>query len=299
MIRMAVGGESEFWQSVAIRLRGVETVFCFDATNTTSLPKDCDAVLFVDSRYVVPTLVEQWFSLGKHVLVIGGSWLTMEWLDSLATSARQSGVQFAVVNPDHYLPSRQLIRQQLDAGKLGEPGLIRIHRWEGIAAAVPVGSGQIPSPLILDLELAIWLAGKTPDLIYVTETSQLDSASPAGRTIQVHLGFPGGSMAMIDYSGVLPTGEGYSSLSVIGSSGAGYADDHQNMQLLYQGSDPRAFRTDEGIRQWVGLSQEFVDALLVNRDLAPCLANWRGIIPVVQAVEESLASRQAVSLEGI
>ena len=35
-----------------------------------------------------------------------------------------------VINPDRFLPSRQLIRQQIEAGKLGEVGLIRIHRWE-------------------------------------------------------------------------------------------------------------------------------------------------------------------------
>ena len=38
--------------------------------------------------------------------------------------------QVVVVNSDQFLPSRQLIRQQLDTGKLGEVGLVRVHRWE-------------------------------------------------------------------------------------------------------------------------------------------------------------------------
>ena len=105
-------------------------------------------------------------------------------------------------------------------------------------------------------------------------------------------------MALIDYSSALPPGAGYQSMSVIGSAGAAYADDHQNIQLLYQGDDPRAVRTDEGIRQLVNLAQEFVDALQANRDLSASVASWRNTLAVAGAVQESLASGQAVSLEG-
>ena len=104
-------------------------------------------------------------------------------------------------------------------------------------------------------------------------------------------------MALIDYSSTLPGGSGYQSLSVIGSAGAAYADDHQNTQLLYQGEHPRAVRTDEGVRQLVNLTQDFVDALQANRDLVLSISSWRKTLSVVRAVKESLASRQAVAME--
>ena len=42
----------------------------------------------------------------------------------LAVSNADTTVTDVVVNPDRFLPSRQLIRQQLDTGKLGEVGLV-------------------------------------------------------------------------------------------------------------------------------------------------------------------------------
>jgi hypothetical protein len=101
-------------------------------------------------------------------------------------------------------------------------------------------------------------------------------------------------MALIDYSGRLPGGDGYDSLSVIGSAGAAYADDHQNRQLAYQGGCPRAMLTGEGDAHLTTLVQEFVDALRT-----PLPALWQpASSTVIDAISRSLASRQAVRLEG-
>lgn len=105
-------------------------------------------------------------------------------------------------------------------------------------------------------------------------------------------------MALIDYSSALPRGADYQSLSLIGSAGAAYADDHQNMQLLYQGDQPRAVRVDEEVRALVNLTQDFLDALKEGRDLAPTVTNWRNTLAIAVAVEQSLSTRQAVLMEG-
>src|SRR5207302_4894678 len=128
--------------------------------------------------------------------------LSLNELDDLAGLARQKGVQLVIVNPDHFLPSRRLIRQQLDAGKLGEPGLVRIHRWE---PAAPDSN----RPLVRDLELAAWLVGKPPSLVYALGQGALDENAPGGRFVHVQLGFPGGATALIDHAECLPAGAGY------------------------------------------------------------------------------------------
>lgn len=205
--------------------------------------------------------------------------------------------QVVVVNPDRFLPSRQLIRQQLDAGKLGEVGLIRIHRWEsvgqvfnlpGLAGQVenlPHVEGNLPTGLLCDLDLVLWLVGKLPDAIHAVEQSDA-----SGRFVQVHLGFPGGAMALIDFSNRLPVGDGYQSLSVIGSAGAAYADDHQNMQLVFRGGQAQAVRAEETGRRHSAAVQERIESLQAGQDVAASVAEWRNVLKVADDIQQSISS---------
>ncbi len=299
MIRLAVNGDEALWRAVASRLHGASIAGCFGAGGNFLTADSHDAVFFVDSAPVDISVIERTLAHGKHVLIAAGPWLTVERLGLLTTAASQAKVHIEIVNPDHFLPSRQLIRQQLDAGKLGEPGLIRIHRWEATAENVSKESKTLPSPLVCDLELATWLTGSLPNSIYATQTTPPAESARLGRIIQVHLGFPNGAMALIDYSNALPSGDGYQSLSVIGSAGAVYADDHQNVQLVFRGDHPQAVRTGEGIRLWVQLTQEFVDAVKDDRDLSTTATQWHQALAVMQAVEQSLESRQSIAMEGL
>jgi hypothetical protein len=104
-----------------------------------------------------------------------------------------------VLNRERYLPSRLLIRQQLE--RLGEVGLVRLHRW----SAVPV-------PPTRDLDVV--LMGRR--LAFPMRTHTLRSESGL---LQIHLGFPGGGMALIAHASGLAYADGYSSLSVIASGG--------------------------------------------------------------------------------
>ena len=219
----------------------------------------------------------------------------------LAVSNADTTVTDVVVNPDRFLPSRQLIRQQLDTGKLGEVGLVRVHRWEptvghdlnvpGLTRHVEIVPHEInglPTVLLRDLDLVLWLVGKSPDSIHAVSRSKLNDSQ--SRFIQVHLGFPGGVMALIDYANQLPEGDGYQSLSVIGSSGAAYADDHQNMQLVFRGGRPLAVRAEETGRRHDALIQEFVDGLQAGGDVSSAVADWQQVVDLANAVTRSIQS---------
>ena len=67
-------------------------------------------------------------------------------------------------------------------------------------------------------------------------------------------------MAVLDFSDRLPVGRGYDSLSLVGSSGAAYSDDHHNTHLLFAGGNPVALIDDcgDGLLHEV---QAFVDAV--------------------------------------
>jgi predicted dehydrogenase len=218
-------------------------------------------------------------------------------LEALLLAARQSEVQFAVVNPDSFLPSQQLIQQQI-AVHLGEQGLVRMHRWEP-ATRTTTGSPAplgLPGPLVRDLEAALELFAAPPKLAYALEQRANDDDDPARQFLQVHLGFATG-MALIDYDNRLPRGASYRSLCVIGSTGAAYRDDHQNVQLLYRGGHAQAIRTDEGTKHLTAMIQHFADALGSGSDLSPTVTIWRSVLALVAAIKQSIATRQAVQLE--
>lgn len=272
MIRLLAAVDGPRWTAAAARLTGVAI--------ETSLERfdSCDGIISESER---ESTIAKWLSLRKHFLHVGPP--TDAWSPALSDLAHQYNAQLLVMNPDRYLPSRQLIKQMLP-DKLGDSGLIRMHRWSPSSASPLVG-------LACDVDTVLWLVGDLPNSVYALERDD-------GRFRQVHLGFPGGGMALIDVDGRSPEGEGYQSLSVIGSSGAAYADDHQNMQLLYRGGHPQAVKTEEGTKQTVGMLQAFVEAIRSGRDSSENGAAWSNGDAVLKAVKESIRTRQAVPFGG-
>lgn len=273
MIGLAVlDSDTARWQAIAARLRGAMLLGACADFDHESLSM-MDAVAFFQLPQKEQPSIEQMLQAGKDVLLSVDAGLSKASLQKWTDVARAAKVRLAIVNPDRYLPSRQLIRQQLDTGKLGEPGLIRVHRWESAGS------------MLSDLDLILWYFGKPANIVHGLENN--------GCT-QIHLGFPDGGMALLDYARRLPAGNRYYSLSVIGSSGAAYADDHQNRQLVYQGGSPRAVDAGEGAIQWATLLQEFID----SKGLASC-STWSDVLTLSAAVAQALHTKQAVVPDGV
>ena len=113
--------------------------------------------------------------------------------------------------------------------------------------------------------------------------------------IQFHLGFANDGMAMIDVAASLPSGGDYFSLTMIGGTGAAYADDHHNMNLLYSGGQPNAIRASQGRADLVRQLQEFVDAISEQRAPSVTVADTTRAVEVLDQVLESAKSRQVIS----
>ena len=105
-------------------------------------------------------------------------------------------------------------------------------------------------------------------------------------------------MVLLDFSSLHPPGDPYRSLHVIGSLGAAYVDDHQNMQLLYGWGQPRGVMASEVRNEADVLLRDFAEGLATGRDFTEMIAAWEKVLIVAAAVERSIQSRQAVSLEG-
>ena len=176
-----------------------------------------------------------------------------------------------------FLPSIQAVKRSLDAGKLGEPGLLRIHRWLPPEATPE----SLTERILPDADLACWMFGGAPEKVWTLQTPSNPDY------IQFHLDFANGGMAMLDFS-----------LSIIGATGTAYADDHHNMNLLYAGDQPNALRTSEGRADLAGQLQEFVDAIHEQRQAAVILKDATRAIAVTKQIIESANSNHVIEQKG-
>lgn len=242
----------------------------------------------------------------KHVFVETPLSTCAAEATEIISACRTAGVKLMAGQASRFLPSVQCLKSSLDDGQLGEPGLLRIHCWE------PTGSSsetRSPAPtaanatslsprLIQRLDLAAWLFGNLPGEVYATAWKASSGESNGFDYLQVHLGFSNGGMALITYAATLPPGPGYDALTLIGSTGAGYADDHFNTHLLYRGGTPLAVIAGEGELHFASQLGEFVDAIAGNRE--PSVSGTDGLAAVVvaDAVQHSLACAGPVRREG-
>lgn len=199
------------------------------------------------------------------------------------------------------VPSALRVKEAVDSSKLGELGLLRMHRWQPLR-----GPETLRSLLAAELDLAIWLYGKAPPQSH---------AMRGPGSIQVHLGFqtltkaeeqraasptldlppplPTGGMALLSVDTQSAQQSVYHTLSAIGSLGAIHVDDHHNLQLLMQEDGTRGFRSDEwhlAIPAWLeamslldgpsALWQDVTDAcqraasVLPEDDVTPETSSW-------------------------
>jgi predicted dehydrogenase len=166
-------------------------------------------------------------------------------------------------HPWRFRPDVLTVHRSLSSGQLGAPCLLRIHRWGGSIDAVrPIG---LPAA-----DLAHWFFSSLPATIH--QLARPDY-------LQLHLGFPGGGMALIDTAQGTPF-EGYHSLHLIGSEGAAYADDHHNRQLS---RDSSGFDFDDSLyHEQVALANEAM--------LAEFVAGIRETRPWSVTLDDTLAA---------
>ena len=242
---------------------------------------------------------------GKHVFAEAPLALSVRQADQMIDTCRSAGVRLMVGKPLRFLEAHRNVKDSLVSGKLGSPGLLRIHHWD--AAGPGSRETKAVSRVVQDLDLASWLFESLPTEVYAVAGDKVGAdkvgadkvgADKVGADyVQVHLGFPEGGMALIDCS-ILTDRPDYYSLSVIGSKGAAYVDDHHNMNLVYRRGEPSALKVGYGNGHIAAQLAEFVDSLAGDREPAPGGAEERAAIEVAEAVAESIESGRAARRTG-
>lgn len=244
-------------------------------------PENADAIISNSTAGAVAALTD-----GKHVLFDAPEALGIADCRALSEAASTSGV---VVMPAHawrFVPSVATVQASVASGKLGDPGLLRVHRWKAEA-----GDDCIRRMAFADLDLAAWIFGGCPQTLYVIRREGY---------VQWHLGFVGDGMALIDHATARSSGMDYESLTMIGSRGTAYADDHHNMNLLFANDHANAVRTSQASVHLVDMLKEFFGAIEQKREPAVRLADAEKVLKVMDSVVDvsSPGSAQFQLVEG-
>ncbi len=296
MIRLAVCGlEESRIDEIARRIRGANVARLADLSADEVTRIECDAVACFGSDPPDIQFIANTIQAGRHMLIARDVMPSLADLKSLIEQANTKGVHIRVENPDHGLPSRRLIFDELRGSKLGQVGLIRSHRWESTPGLRSVDTFHLPAPLVRDLELMLWLTDQTPTVVFAAEHSAQQGDTRG--TIHVHLGFADGGMVLMDYADCLLPGDGYQSLSTICANGAMYVDDHPNRQLAYLGGLAQATPTNEGVLPFVTLIQQFVTGLNAHSPIESGVARWEQTCALAESVRQSLDRRSPVAFD--
>jgi myo-inositol 2-dehydrogenase/D-chiro-inositol 1-dehydrogenase len=292
MIRLALIGDTARtapYLRAAERLRGGRIAVVADSLDTLLAEQHdaFDALVLCSADQPLAALIRRAAEAGKHILADGTLAESVGEVKRLLADC--AGVRLMVGMSARFLPSLRAVKEALDSGRLGEPGLLRIHHWE------PHGPGGVLPRLTREADLACWLFGRHPSEVYAAASP----AHPQEPTyVQLHLGFAGGGMALIDRAQTLPPGDSYFSLSVIGSAGAAYADGHHNTQLLFGGGHPAGLLTGEGDGHVLAQFQEFVAAIGEGREPSPGGADELRATQVILAAARSVATGLSFRWDG-
>ena len=252
---------------------------------------DFDAVIV---REPVPKRLEEISDAvknGKHVLCAAPFGSCPDDVDQVYAAAAEAGVCLMAERLFRYHPYSQTLEQALSEGKLGSPGLLRVHDWKPPPLT---SSDQSQNETLfpwIDEHVAVAnrLFNESPNCVF----AKLMSIDLARFGVQIHLGFPSKGMALIDVGHFLPHSPSYFSMSLIGETGAVYADDHHNSHLVWRRDGrvgvPIGFG-DEPIRLQLNA---FLDAVAGN-GAAHESRETRAAIAVSTAVLES-SSRNGVA----
>lgn len=219
VVRLALFGPEERTSALLTALERVRTIRVDEENYDAAIVLSCE-----DARRAAED--------GKHVFLATPCIESERQAETLIELCRSKGVTLAVGGLPRNSPACAPMIDQLSSGRLGEPGLLRVHRWSCDAAS------STPALLFGDIDLTLHVFGENPTEMFALGRDDV--------YLQIHLGFSNGGMALLDFARGLPTGRGYDSVSLIGSSGAAYADDHHNSHLLFTGGDPKTWISDSG-----------------------------------------------------
>lgn len=241
---------------------------------------------------------------GKHVLVRTPIANSVDEVGRLLNACHSAGVKLMVGNSWRFRPSMVAIQRALESGKLGRPVFLRIHAWTPQTTALSDGPltqftiSQTTRDLVDLLDMTQGWFEELPTEVFAIGVPGIADSNERYVDLQTHLSFPSDGMALVSLAHSLPLGAGYHGITLIGSSGAAYADDHNQSQLLYRGGHPSATIAREEQQAFVGMFRAFVESIKQDQLPRSTAVDARDAIILADAVLQSAAHRCPVRRRG-
>lgn len=263
--------------------------------------QDFDAIVVHGSVTKRAELAIRAAEAGKHVFVSSPLAVNSAEVDRIAGACESSRVVLVVGSHVRFRPSVIAVKLALDSGKLGIPGLLRVHCWEpdepaNRDAILNREHGEFCSRIMQQLDLALWMFPQPPTEVFASTRDRPGDSSLWPDYLQIHLGFPNGGMALISISRTMPAGDDYQTVSLICSTGAAYADDHLQKHLVFRGEHPLAVQRDEIVPTLVNQLKDFAEAVNSQRNPKIAATEMQSAMKLTDAVWKSLTTSQPVSL---
>lgn len=281
-LRLAVFGNERVLSlasSIEKRLcRIMHPVLKFTRTDTLAARiNDFDAIAFLStsSEAGIDSVAELLAQHGKHLFVEAAILKTVEMVNRLSATYRHSAGSLMASFGLRHDPTVKTIRERLANGSLGRPGLLRVHSWNP--------QQPIDEHLRSLVDLACRLFQASPTVIQAYQ----QATGASSLCINLHLGFPSGGMALIDLSCLDSAKCDYFAVSLIGSHGAAYGDDHHNMQLQFRGAQRFALVANVRSSGILSQLQHCVDVVVTSDER---LLDVTAAITAIEVSEQAVPS---------
>ncbi|THF86083.1 Gfo/Idh/MocA family oxidoreductase [Deinococcus sp. KSM4-11] len=180
------------------------------------------AVDVVDLCTPTPTHAEyavQAARAGKHVICEKPLARTLEEADRVIAACREGGVRLFVAHVLRFFPQYRLAWQQVQAGAVGEPRVLRLGRMSSPPTAGSwlldeAQSGGVPLDLLIhDLDYARWIAGN------VRSVSAVQARREGRVTVHATLSHVSGAITLVEGGWAAPPGVFRTHLDIAGTAG--------------------------------------------------------------------------------
>ena len=265
-----------------------------------------DAVVVHQRHQQAASLAEVAVRAGKHVLVESPQTLLGTNEAVLSDQGDEASRCLMIGQHLRFASAIVVVKNSVRSGKLGDLGLVRMHSWRRGESSKDAGSVSIDgeyqpigaNKIWREIDLATWLFAELPTVVFAVGRKLKAASSDSYDFVQLHLGFPGGGMALIDWSFSNSTTSGYFSLSAIGSRGAAYADDHHNSNLVIRGDTARALEMSHEMDDIAVQLKEFGEAIQEQRPAVVSADDVRPVLQIVETMNRSLELGKALKRNG-
>jgi predicted dehydrogenase len=265
---------------------------------------DAVSICTTDELHVEPAIAAA--DAAKHVLIEKPLALTPEDCDKIIQAADAAGIKLMVGHILRFDPRYRAVCQEVQSGKIGQPIHLYARRNNAYQSAERLAAHT--SVLFFlgvhDLDCLNWCLGCVPETVYAQAASVILGHTPDA--VHAVLRFPGGAIASLEVSWVLPEGHPRgldAQFDVVGTAGAVYVNGTGDTVSVVRDrlTHPALYYAPELLGERVGILRDeishFCRCVRDNRQPLVSGLDGKAAVQVACAIQESYRSGRVIEVQ--